>query len=251
MKMPGRKNPRASPERAAKKTAMARPKNPESACWSGSRRTSRSAMTSSPVATAAISAACSAWSRSFVIASTTAMTKTKTTAGRPLSTRPRLPPSASTSAVRSTRSAGTVTASSCWASGNGRTQLVRGVVDRRSTAELREPTARDQRAAGLDAPDAPAAEPDQRDAARPVVQLGLERRGAGARAQRDGAQRPGDADRLALAAGRHGGGAGLLGLLLELAAGELVVVQRQPGEGAPEASLLGVHGHRLSVRRGG
>src|SRR4051812_9975857 len=135
--------------------------------------------------------------------STSELTATNTTAGRPLSTRPRLPPSCSTSAGPSgcspemVRSSSIGSAASSGGSATGSAQLVRRVVDRRAAVLVGQPTTRDQGAAGLDAADPPTPQPDQRDGAGAVVQLGLERRYAGARAEHHGPQLTGDADRRA------------------------------------------------------
>src|SRR3954469_7120297 len=116
---------------------------------------------------------------------------TKTVAGRALSNRPRPPPSASTNVVAETSPRGSLLTSS---SGTGRTQLVRRVVDRGPTVLPRQPPVDDDGTSRVDAADPPAAEPDQRDGAGAVVQLGLERWHASARTQHDRTQRPGDAD---------------------------------------------------------
>src|SRR4051812_17619806 len=108
---------------------------------------------------------------------------TKTVAGRALSNRPRPPPSASTKVVADTspRSARGVSSSGASSSGTGRTQLVRRVVDRRPTVLSGQPTVDDDVAAGVDAADPPATEPDQRDGAGAVVQLCFKGGNTGAR----------------------------------------------------------------------
>src|SRR3954452_5558032 len=172
--------------------------------------------------------------------STSELTPTNTTAGRPLSTSPRLPPSCSTSAGPSgcspemVRWSSTGSAASPGASGTGGAQLVGRGVDGRPGARVRHPAAGDERAAGLDAADPPAPQPDQRDGAGALVQLRLERRHAGARPQHHRAQLAGDTDRRPHGAPGHMGRSGRGRLRLQLATVQLLLVGGEPREGATE-----------------
>src|SRR3954453_12539390 len=211
-------------------------------------------MIATPVATAEMMAQRSATDRAGKT-SRSELTPTNTTAGSPLSTSPRLPPSCSTSAGPSgcspemVRSSSTGSAASPGASGTGGAQLVGRVVDGRPAVLVRQPAAGDERAAGLDAADPPAPQPDQRDGAGAVVQLRLERRHAGARPQHHRAQLAGDADRRPHGAPGHMGRSARGPLRLQLATVQLLLVGGEPREGATEpAGLLVDCGHAIRVR---
>src|SRR3954449_5152780 len=93
--------------------------------------------------------------------------------------------------------------------GRSREQLVAGVVEDAGALVGADPSLDLDRAAGLDAGDPAPAEPDDGDDACAVVELGLEDRHAGPRAQGDGPQRAPELDPLAVRSIGDRGGAGL------------------------------------------
>src|SRR4051794_27744332 len=258
-RMPSTKKSRACPEAAAMATAMPTPISPLTPCWMLSRRTIRTRKTSTATPRAV---QMPALRPATVLATMNAMV------GSDASSMPRQPPSCSRTRWRSKVGDVAAGSSSCASSTlrspspvtGGRpapgAQLVPGVVDDLPAVERGEAPAGRHRAPRLDARDPPAAQPDERDRARTVEQLRLERRHRLPRGVDDRLQPAGHGDDLALAAHAHRLAAGARRLGAELLRVDLVVVGGQalqlPGE--PPARLRLCHGSSVirltrSVRR--
>src|SRR3954452_21562354 len=239
-------------------TAMPTANSPLTACCTLSRRTSRSTNTTSAAPSAA---------QTPVRRPPRELATMKAIVGRVASTMPRQPPSCSSTRWRSNprgapdcapspsgavdadpsaRSPGALIAASPVISvagaspralstsseGSARAELVPGVVDDPLAVEGGEPATGGERAAGLDAGDPAAAEPDQGDRPGAVEELGLQGGDGLARGVDHRLQPAGHGHQGSLATGHQRLAAGTGRLRAELLRVDRLVVRGQPLQGA-------------------
>src|SRR4051812_30799909 len=256
--MPSTKKSRAWPEAAAMATATPTANSPLTACCTLSRRRRRSRNTRSAAPSA---------DQTPVRSPPNEFATMKATVGREASTMPRQPPSCSSTRWRSkvsgasadspsesgavgagpsTRSPGALIAHSpgpsvagsipravsMSSSGSAGAELVPGVVDDPLAVEGGEPATGGERAAGLDAGDPAAAEPDQGDRPGAVEELGLQGGDGLARGVDHRLQPAGHGHQGSLATGHQRLAAGTGRLRAELLRVDRLVVRGQPLQGA-------------------
>src|SRR4051794_31366755 len=246
-------------------TAMPTANNPLNACWTLSRRTNRRTKTTRAQASAA---------QMPVPRPSRALATMNATVGRVASTMPRQPPSCSSTRCRSKVSgrgspppsgaaalpvavtavspgslsagvSGPILSTSGAGPRSAGAQLVPGVVDDPLAVDGGEPPAGGEGAAGLDARDAPAAQPHEGDRAGAVEQLGLEGRDGLARGVDHGLETTGHLHDRALAARDHrlaagagGLGAQFLGVDRRVVGGQSLQRPRQPAGGTGLSHVL-------------
>src|SRR5215204_2418265 len=213
--MPGRKTSRASPEREANRAAMPIPTRALTTNCTVERWTSRTRSRATVAVTLMMSDRRRSWETIHDVV--------KRTVGTALSMMPRRPPSALASCdltTCSTVSCGVVTGLI------SRLEFVARVVDDSVARPHPDAPERLEPAAGGDTFDLAAAEPDERDTVRAVVELGFERRHAGDGSKRDRAENAVDRHYRSVRLDGDEPTARLGGVLLELA--RLLVVRGEP-----------------------